>query len=274
MEKKFLALLLAGCSISTAVFAQNTEELKVILQETNREFLAELSKERKKNDRSNREKALARAQEKGWVIHGKNNAYGVIELQGMTDNDKPVYYISHNVNAAASTSTDKVWKGGASGLNLDGTGIIIGEWDEAAVKSTHQEFTNTGDSRVLQQDIPISTEASIHSTHVAGTLIAAGVDSAAMGMASNATLYAWDWWDAFSEIAAAASDGLLLSNHSYGYAQGWYWDGSQWQWNGERLRYWMPAAHGFAHSRGSCDGVPAGREGTDRDEFLPDRTVP
>ncbi len=137
----------------------------------------------------------------------------IIEIQKI-ENGIPVYYFTENSNAAVSTNTDKLWVGPFS---VTGSGYNkLGEWDGGAVRSTHQEFG----SRVTQIDAPAST--SNHSTHVAGTLIASGVDANAKGMAFQANLKAHDWNFDESEMATAAADGMEVSNHSYGFGTGWY----------------------------------------------------
>ncbi len=68
-----------------------------------------------------------------------------------------------------------LWPGGSLGLSLDGSGYDkLGEWDGGAVHLNHVEFMNTGSSRVTQVDG--ATDTSSHATHVAGTMIANGVD--------------------------------------------------------------------------------------------------
>ncbi len=63
-------------------------------------------------------------------------------------------------------------------------------------------------------------------------MIAAGVNPNAKGMAYEAPLMVYDMLDNFSEIALAANNGMLVSNHSYGayagwieFANGWFWFG-------------------------------------------------
>ncbi len=109
--------------------------------------------------------------------------------------------------------------------------MIAGEWDGGDVLTTHQEFNNTGSSRVTDKDGV--SETHYHATHVAGTIMAGGVQSAAKGMAYNANLDAYDWDNDESEMATAAAEGLLISNHSYGYGAGWTWNGSAWVWYGD-----------------------------------------
>ena len=102
-------------------------------------------------------------------------------------------------------------------------------WDDAPVLETHQEFGN----RVINHDNGIPSS---HATHVAGTIIARGFDHDASGMAFDATLHAYDWNNDLSELATAADEGLLISNHSYGAAAGWLWnlyEDDKWVWMGD-----------------------------------------
>jgi len=155
-----------------------------------------------------------------------------IELMYISASGRPVYYTINNLNAARTISTDDVWPGGSAGYSLTGSGTdFLGVWDAGGVLLTHQEFGG----RVVQMDSPSGTH--YHSTHVAGTMIAAGVVSNAKGMSYQASLDAYDWDYDDSEIAAAAAAGLLVSSHSYGYATGWwygnYTQGEDWYWWGD-----------------------------------------
>ena len=51
---------------------------------------------------------------------------------------------------------------------------------------------------------------------------ARGVVPDARGMAGKAMVYGWDFSNDFAEMAIAAADGMVLSNHSYGSLTGWY----------------------------------------------------
>lgn len=151
----------------------------------------------------------------------------VIELQGFskTQGGVPLYFTNFNVNAAKSIGTDKA----QSQLGLTGSGITLGIWDGGKVRNTHQEFG----SRVTQKDG--ATSLSSHATHVAGTMVASGVTASAKGMAPAATLHAYDWNSDIAEMTTAAADGLLLSNHSYGFITGWSYSSSAgaWRWYGD-----------------------------------------
>ena len=142
----------------------------------------------------------------------------------------PFYYALDNVNAAATIGTNTVQPGGVRGLGLDGSGTPLGQlglWDGGAVRVTHAEFGG----RAIQLDAAVTT--SPHSTHVAGTMIAAGVDPAAHGMAPAATLDCYDWDADLAEMAAAAAAGMRVSNHSYSATAGWRMSQGQWYWHGD-----------------------------------------
>jgi len=157
----------------------------------------------------------------------------LVELQYFDERGFPHYYKTDNADAAESISTDEVYSGGAAGTSLNGAGITVREWDGGAVLTTHQEYGG----RVTQVDSPSSTH--YHATHVAGTIMASGVQPAAKGMAYAAMLRAFDWNGDQAEMASEASGGALLSNHSYGWVVGWAWGDwanpgtSEWHWMGD-----------------------------------------
>ncbi len=62
-----------------------------------------------------------------------------------------------------------------------------------------------------------TTALHYHSAHVTGTIIASGVQPAAKGMAWQANAIGYDWNNDTAEATTAASAGMLISNHSYGY---------------------------------------------------------
>ena len=154
------------------------------------------------------------------------------------ENGMPVYYITDNIDAAATSRADELWPGGSLGLSLSGSGYTkLGEWDGGGVRLTHQEFNNTGSARVTQEDGPVSTH--YHAAHVAGTMVAGGVSANAKGMAYGAQLKAYEWNDDSAEMRTAAAAGMEISNHSYGSIRGWYYNSSEatWYWYG-----WTPTS--------------------------------
>ena len=154
----------------------------------------------------------------------------VIELQRL-ENGRPLYYETHNLNAAKTISTNQVWPGGTGGYSLTGDSPdTLGIWDGGAVRTTHEELAG----RAFQKDGASTTID--HATHVAGTMIAAGITTTAKGMSYEGRLKAYDWDSDQSEMAWAAARGLRTSNHSYGFITGWrynYFDDSRWAWFGD-----------------------------------------
>lgn len=156
------------------------------------------------------------------------------ELMYIDDAGVPVYYKTNNIIAAQTTNTNELHNGGSLGLNLEGSGFIIGEWDGGAVLGTHEQLSG----RVTQIDAPANTDD--HATHVAGTLIGDGTGvgagaTSAKGMAPQAMLNAWDFSDVVAELQSASAQDLLVSNHSYGPAAGWTYNSTApatWQWHG------------------------------------------
>lgn len=145
---------------------------------------------------------------------------------------QPIFLITDNYGASITTRAIELMEGGSLGLDLTGEGYDkLGEWDSGAVRTTHQEFNTGGSLRVIKGDG--ASSLSDHSTHVAGTLIGGGVILEARGMNTNGILRAYDWSNAESEMAAAAANGLELSNHSYGTVTGWNNDNGNWVWTGD-----------------------------------------
>jgi hypothetical protein len=207
--------------------AQTPAELTRILGQTDVTAVRMLGASLDQKHSANHELALKLAGEKGWVIRSVAPDGKVMELQGVNEHGIPLYYTTDNLNAAKTVSTNKVWSGGGLGLSLSGTGMILREWDEGKVRNTHQELTG----RVTQVDG--AATLSPHSTHVAGTMIATGVDANAHGMANQATLRAFDWNSDFAEMASEGALGAMLSNSSYGYVTGWYNGSGSWVWYGD-----------------------------------------
>ena len=195
--------------------------------ETNVEALRAFANQKRLEWEQQRQEAEAFARANGIPIRREFPDGTIIEIQKLINGILYVY-ITENANAAVTTQTHRLWPGGSLGLSLTGSGYNqLGEWDGGAVRSTHQEFG----SRVTQVDG--ATSLSSHATHVAGTMIAAGVDASAKGMAYQANLRAFDWNNDQSEMASEAAAGMEISNHSYGYITGWYFDGLNYHWYGD-----------------------------------------
>jgi len=151
----------------------------------------------------------------------------------------PLYTMPCNVEAAQTISTTNVWPGGSAGLSLTGTNRTLFMWDEGMPRLTHSEFT----SRASMLDTTV-TNLSSHSTAVAGTLMAGGVNIvysntipigyAAKGMSFAGLVQAGSFnYDLAQMTAEAGTNNMRLSNHSYEHSTGWVYAGSGvWYWFG------------------------------------------
>ncbi|MDR3716332.1 MAG: S8 family serine peptidase [Puia sp.] len=213
MQKNWIVpiTLLLLLNLSITAVAQTT---------TNRSILEQASRLTAQNEKTTQKLLLSLAAQKGWPLTIKNRHGRVATLHGIDGKGNPLYLsVDDNIISAATIHTNLLWPGGSTGLNLNGSSAFlkgkIAIWDEAKPRPTHHELTG----RVVQEDG--ATSISDHSTHVAGTMIASGVNPLAKGMSYGALqLHAYDYNNDNSEMMGAASD-LVISNHSYGYTAGW-----------------------------------------------------
>jgi hypothetical protein len=160
----------------------------------------------------------AKMQLMGLPLRTKSEFGQISEFVGFSPSGKPLYFASQNLQAAATIGITPIWPGGTAGLNLAGSGLVIGEWDAGMVRTTHQEFPGN-----VVTMVDGASTLDDHATHVAGTLIGRGTSPSAKGGAYQATLAAYDWNNDMVEMQLAATNGLLVSNHSYALLTGFNW---------------------------------------------------
>ena len=133
-----------------------------------------------------------------------------ISLKDIGTDGTPLYYTTLNDPTTQTSRAHTLYDKGLLNLGLTGTNMQVGVWDSGVALSSHQEF----DSRAKNADN--ADEVSLHATLVTGNLISAGVEPNAKGVAYGAQALSHDWSRDKIEVAEAAANGLLLSNHSYG----------------------------------------------------------
>jgi hypothetical protein len=179
------------------------------------------------------QRALSQANLHGWMLNRRTPNGGLISLQGVNKLGFPRYLTTFGTTpSSATTGTNQVQPGGATGLNLSGSSTFLNSrlamWDAGWVYGAHQEFAGKS---ILPRD---TASVADHATHVGGIMIAKGVYAPAQGMAYNmSSLLSYDFNNDIAEMGRAAS-GLLLSNHSYGDYAGWDYNTAQsrWEWYG------------------------------------------
>lgn len=142
-----------------------------------------------------------------------------IELVDVGSDGTPLFYSTFSTKASEVSRANTLYDGGLLNLGLSGKNMNVGVWDAGKALTTHQEY----DTRVVADE---KAEVSPHATMVLGAMISKGIKSKAKGVAYNASAISNDWKADKVEVAHAASEGLLLSNHSYGirpdFVPDWY----------------------------------------------------
>ena len=125
---------------------------------------------------------------------------------------------TYNASSADTISTDAAQ---ATPFGLTGKDQRIGIWDGANILLNHV----TLNGRVTDKDTNDGNTLSAHATHVAGTMISDGTGNASIkGMSPKGLLDSYDFDDDTDEIMTAVSattNPLNLTNHSYGFDNGW-----------------------------------------------------
>lgn len=127
------------------------------------------------------------------------------------------YPVETNDGARANTGAGAVQ---TAPWNLDGTGVMVAEWDGGAADQFHADFGGR------LQSIDLATVSS-HATHVAGSVMGSGVLGGGVyrGMAPNANLSSWLWWNSGSEAQneysyAINNRNARIATNSWGYGVG------------------------------------------------------
>jgi hypothetical protein len=236
-------------------------------------------KKQMEDGKAAKEQAWAKARRGGVRTKGLRRSGSYFELVAF-ENNHPLYLETYNENAAISTGANLLISLPEYGLT--GDGVIVGVWDAGNVRGSHQEF-GPAPSRVVPQSYDPNNP---HATHVAGTIAAQGVVAQAKGMAPQSLIWAYSMWavpdyvymEAVGATAPGQSNRIYLSNHSYGFVCGWYWDGSTPEWTGT---YLMPQRDekfgGYGHDTAAWDSVcrndpyylPFKAAGNDRNDPAP-----
>lgn len=209
--------------LTTGLLAQTTAEKAKIAQQTNLAKLNQLQADFSEKAALDKKKAMQMAQLNGWQtkIQVKDKSYSELQKVVTVGNeDYAIYYTTENVDAARSTRTNHLNSGGSLGLNLDGQNMTAHVWDGGHARASHQEYDGPGgNNRVTIRDAASEggTQLNFHAAHVTGTVMASGVQANAKGMAPQAKVDGYMWNNDAAEATTAAANGMLISNHSYGF---------------------------------------------------------
>jgi len=221
-----LLALVAGQGVVTSALAQEADALKGVHMDVDR-LRAFIERERLRTGQE--AAALARVEaDSGLVRLYSDSLIASREWVGIRG-ERPVLRVTHNREAAVSSRIHSLLEGGRTGLALSGEGQVIAVFDDGHPRLSHVELAGRVDKRDA-----FSLE-STHATHVAGTITASGEWREVRGMAPAARIRSHDWSNDIIEMAEAALDGVLVTNHSYGDPVGWTPDilgDGYWGWMG------------------------------------------
>ena len=209
-------------NIFTFLGAQTKSEILEITSNYNSELLTKIKSDFEEKNLINEILINKYLAENPEVKRKYYNPDGTVYEINYIRRNKPIYISTNNQSSATATRTNFINSGGDLGLTLDGQNMTIGMWEIDVVRPTHRELQNNSPdpiSRVTSPDSNSQNEdGEGHATHVAGTMIAKGVTPTARGMAPEANLVSYDTQNLESEIIyEAGTNGLLISNHSWGY---------------------------------------------------------
>lgn len=223
------SLLFTICGFALLLFttikiqAQTKDEIQKITSSYDLLKLKQL--EHQFSEQYNREKneALQFASKNKIPVNRKTKDSSFLELQRIEPDGTPIYFESHAFgnDAALSTRLDYLYEEGKLGLNLMGQNMTAYIWDGGHPRITHFEYDGPyAQDRVTIEDA--ASEGGInlfwHSAMVTGMIASAGlIEPNAKGMAPYCRTKNYKWNNHLAEATAAAANGMLLSNHSYGW---------------------------------------------------------
>lgn len=217
--------------ICSTVSAQNELAKKQILAEYDLKEASQISKSLLEKSVTSYTRALEVAKERNLPISGVTNDNEYFELVKIDTFGNLIYYKTYNAKSRITANVDQISTGGSLGLQLNGENMLVAVIDGAPALENHQEFQvipSVPTRMILRDNVPDYTqltgkallefrEGRYHATHVAGTIVASGVNPRAKGIAPKAKALTYKWDNDISKmIDFASNDGVLVSNHSYG----------------------------------------------------------
>lgn len=200
--------------------AQTLRQSQEITNSYNKQYLHNLADQSGKKSLLEKTKAENYAMARNIPLSYTSKDGAFVELQRILPDGTLLYYQTNNADAAISTRINFLNTGGDTGYNLDGQNMIAYVWDGGHPRVSHQEYDGPGgNNRVSIMDAGDEggVQLHFHAAHVTGTICDSGVVPQAKGMAPQSIVRAYMWNNDLSEATLAAANGMLLSNHSYGF---------------------------------------------------------
>ncbi|KPM31071.1 Peptidase S8 and S53 subtilisin kexin sedolisin [Croceitalea dokdonensis DOKDO 023] len=207
----FLLILICFGSV-LSLKAQTFREKQEIKKNTNQMQLQALIQDFEKEQGQLRSKLIASGMENDWKANQKVLDGTVVAPNGLEPDGTLLYYSTQLSHSGEVTRANQLYSGGSLEAAVTGKGMQIGIWDAGVALETHQEYKGR------LQNADQSTLVDPHGTMVTGAILSVGIQPKAQGIAFDANALGHDWTRDKIEVAEAAANGLLVSNHSYGIA--------------------------------------------------------
>lgn len=130
---------------------------------------------------------------------------------------------SHNARSAELANVTPLY---SAPYGLSGEGVVVSLYELAEAQGSHPEFQG----RMTVHATGGSTGDRTHATHVAGTIMAGGVNPDAKGMAPKAQIHQYRASGTAEQWLRSKNDnlsplGVIADNNSWGYVLGWQDEG-------------------------------------------------
>jgi subtilisin-like proprotein convertase family protein len=207
-RKIFFTLFFASTNF---IIAQTKADKEIITSSYNVEFLKKKQLEVQAKYSKQKEEAINFAKSNNLPISFIDSKGNYNEIMRVTDG-YPIYYATDNADGRRISRVNHLQTSGSLGINVNGENMIVNVWDGGPVRATHNLLNN----RVTPIDVSYDgTNADNHATHVTGTIIGGSGLSKGMAPAATARTFTFDN-DMPEMINEAFTQGILISNHSYG----------------------------------------------------------
>lgn len=146
-------------------------------------------------------------------------------LHHIDKDGNPIFINTKDINQITNSKSHVLYQGGSLGININGSGMIAGVWDGGQVNSNHELLL--GQSTMEGNQSVNTAGGNDHMQAVSGIMVGKALSSSsnannlgltAKGIAYGATTKNYDWDNDLLEMLTFATDGYLISNHSYGYS--------------------------------------------------------
>lgn len=216
-------IILLNASFVFSTNAQTLEERTKNIKSVNKAKLESLKTEFQRQNVISEDKVLkyirAHPKVKRTFVRDGSTYY----LKKIDADGNPVYINTKNRDSGVLIKADQLYKGGSIGVDITGEGMVVGVWDGGEVRSTHEllagnvtmqpnqtlDGVGTGEKKYVGND---------HMTHVTGTIVGKDLPNkpSVRGIAYGAKALCYDSSKDLVEMFEFASNGYLISNHSYG----------------------------------------------------------